>query len=60
MPRLSAFYGIVVTTYFTDHPPPHFHVRSGEFKAPGRDATGIVLNGSLPRRAASMVDVAAN
>ena len=26
MPRISTFYGIVITMYFGDHPPPHFHV----------------------------------
>jgi Domain of unknown function (DUF4160) len=30
VPRISAFYGIVVTMYFRDHPPPHFHARYGD------------------------------
>src|SRR2546423_5822976 len=25
MPGISAFYGIVITMYWRDHPPPHFH-----------------------------------
>jgi hypothetical protein len=25
MPRISAFYGIVITMYWRDHPPAHFH-----------------------------------
>jgi len=25
VPRISAFYGIVIEMYFGDHPPPHFH-----------------------------------
>ena len=25
MPTLSMFYGIIVTMYFDDHNPPHFH-----------------------------------
>ncbi len=25
MPRISAFYGIVVWLYWNDHQPPHFH-----------------------------------
>jgi hypothetical protein len=24
MPRISAFYGIVIAMYFSDHPPAHF------------------------------------
>jgi hypothetical protein len=29
MPRISAFYGIVITMYFRDHPLPHFHAFAG-------------------------------
>src|SRR6476660_2931095 len=29
MPRVSSFYGIVITMYFGDHAPPHFHARHG-------------------------------
>jgi hypothetical protein len=29
VPRISAFYGIVIEMYFGDHPPPHFHARYG-------------------------------
>ena len=25
VPRISAFYGILITMYWLDHPPPHFH-----------------------------------
>ena len=55
MPRISAFYGIVIAMFFADHPPPHFHARFGEFEAQVSIATGEILNGSLPRRAHSMV-----
>ena len=47
MPIVSRFFGIVIALYWEDHVPPHFHatyIRSGD-----------VLNGSLPRRALSMV-----
>ena len=27
MPEISRFLGIVITMYFNDHNPPHFHVR---------------------------------
>jgi hypothetical protein len=29
VPRISAFYGIVVTMYWRDHPPAHFHAAYG-------------------------------
>jgi hypothetical protein len=55
VPRLSVFYGVVITMYFSDHPPPHFHARYGEFQAQIEIDTGDVLDGFLPRRAAGMV-----
>ena len=55
MPRISAFYGIVIAMYYDDHPPPHFHARYGEDQAQVLIATGEVLQGSLPRRALGLV-----
>jgi hypothetical protein len=55
MPRISAFYGIVITMYFRDHPPPHFHARYGEHTAEITIATFEVLDGSLPPRALRLV-----
>ncbi|MDA8356795.1 MAG: DUF4160 domain-containing protein [Actinomycetota bacterium] len=56
MPRLSAFYGIVIGMYFSDHPPPHFHARYGGYEVQIEIATGAVLRGWLPRRAAGLVE----
>ncbi len=55
MPRISAFYGIVIVMYFGDHAPPHFHARYGEHQAQIVIATGEILHGSLPRRAVRLV-----
>ena len=55
MPRISAFYGIIIAMYFDDHPPPHFHARYGEYEAQVAIATGEVLGGELPRRASALV-----
>lgn len=55
VPRLSAFYGIVIAMYFDDHPPPHFHARYGEHEAQVAIASGEILNWSLPRRAHALV-----
>jgi hypothetical protein len=55
MPEISRFYGIVIQMYGHDHPPPHFHARYGSQAA----MVGInpieVLEGTLERRALSMV-----
>lgn len=34
MPRLSAFYGVVIYMYWRDHSPPHFHAEYGDQEAP--------------------------
>lgn len=55
MPRLSAFYGIVIYMYRPDHPPPHFHAEYGEHIAQIELGSLEVLNGSLPPRALRLV-----
>jgi hypothetical protein len=55
VPRISAFYGIVIEMYFGDHPPPHFHARYGGDTAKIEIATGVVIAGSLPGRALRLV-----
>lgn len=55
MPRVSAFYGVVIAMYFSDHPPPHFHVRYAEYGGRVEIATGELLDGTLPPRALKMV-----
>ena len=55
MPEISRFFGIVIRMYFDDHDPAHFHA----FYAEGEAQLGIepivLLRGSLPSRALSMV-----
>ncbi len=51
MARVSAFYGIVVTMYANEHPPPHFHARYGEYEALIVISDGSTYAGWLPRRA---------
>lgn len=55
MPRLSAFYGIVIYMYRPDHPPPHFHAQYGEYVAQVALGSGEILAGSLPQRAVRLV-----
>lgn len=55
MPRLSAFYGIVITMYWKDHPPPHFHAKYGDHEALIVIRDGSVYSGWLPRRALRLV-----
>ncbi len=55
MPEISRFFGIIITMYFNDHPPPHFHVRYGERKAQVTVETISILNGKLPPRVFGLV-----
>ena len=41
--------------YFSDHPPSHFHVRYGEWKAQVTIETISILNGTLPPRVFGLV-----
>ena len=33
MPEISRFLGVVISMYFDEHNPPHFHVKYNEFRA---------------------------
>ena len=55
VPRISAFYGIVIAMYFDEHGVPHFHARYAGQRASVAIATLEVLAGSLPERALRLV-----
>lgn len=55
MPRLSAFYGIVIYMYRPDHPPPHFHAEYAEHVAQIELASLEIMNGELPTRALRLI-----
>lgn len=55
VPRISSFYGIVITMYYAEHGVPHFHALYA-----GQDASIVIetleiLAGSLPDRALRLV-----
>lgn len=54
VPRISAFYGIVISMNWREHLPPHFHAAYGEFAAGVAIADGHILEGDLPPRARRM------
>jgi len=55
MSSISRFYGIVVSMYSNDHPPPHFHARYGEYEAKIDIVTGEIQAGDLPVRAFRLI-----
>lgn len=55
MPEISRFFGIVVTMYYLDHQPPHFHARyDGAEVVISVDDLGVIAGG-LPSRAMGLV-----
>jgi len=55
MPEISRFYGIIITMYFFDHDPAHFHARYGDHEAEFGIDPIVLLAGWLPRRAMGLV-----
>ncbi|AUB34571.1 hypothetical protein COO91_00398 [Nostoc flagelliforme CCNUN1] len=55
MPEISRFFGIIITMYYNDHPPPHFHVRYNNQKAIVSIQTLEILEGELTARLFKLV-----
>jgi hypothetical protein len=55
MPEISRFLGIVITLNYSDHPPPHFHVRYGKQKALVSIQPLALLQGQLSPRVLGLV-----
>jgi len=54
MPEISRFYGIIIYMFYSEHNPPHFHVKYQEYEATIDIIDGVV-RGVLPRRALSLI-----
>jgi len=55
MPEISRFFGIIISMFFDEHNPPHFHAKYGEFKASIDINDFAILGGTLPARALGLV-----
>ena len=55
MPEISRFFGIIIAMNYSEHPPPHFHVRYGGQKALIAIETLTLLQGKLSPRVLGMV-----
>ena len=56
MPEICRFLGIVISMYFNEHNPPHFHVRYNEYRAVLGIRTLNVMDGHLPARVRGLVE----
>lgn len=56
MPEICRFLGIIITMYFDEHNPPHFHVRYNEHRASMDINTLNVLSGCIPAKVRGLVE----
>jgi hypothetical protein len=55
MPEISRFFGIIITMYFNEHNPPHFHAIYNEYEAQFDLIEGAFFKGALPSKQARLV-----
>lgn len=55
MPQISRFFGIIISMFYDEHNPPHFHATYGEFNAEIEINELSILAGKLPSRALGLV-----
>ena len=55
MPQISRFFGIIISMYFDDHNPPHFHAKYNNYKVQISINDLSVINGKLPPRVLGLV-----
>jgi len=55
MPEISRFFGMIVTMYYNDHAPPHFHVRYASDKALIAIRQPALIEGHLSARALGLI-----
>jgi len=55
VPEISRFYGIVVSMYFKDHAPPHFHACYGSAEVVIEISSLAVTEGRLPMHALALL-----
>jgi len=55
MPEISRFEGIVITMYFNEQNPPHFHAEYNGVEAQFDIINGVFMKGALPSRQSRFV-----
>ena len=55
MPEISRFDGIIITMYYNDHNPPHFHVEYNGMEAIYDINESAFIKGAVPSRQARLV-----
>lgn len=55
MPEITRFLGIIITMYFDEHEPPHFHVRYNEYRGVVSIQELNVIAGYLPAKVRGLI-----
>jgi len=55
MPQISRFFGIIISMFYEEHNPPHFHAYYGDFSAEISINELNLISGKLPSRALGLV-----
>ena len=55
MPEISRFEGIIITMYYNEHNPPHFHATYNGIEAQFDLLEGAFTKGALPSRQSRLV-----
>ncbi len=55
MPEICIFLGIRITMHYSEHNPPHFHAKYGDFSAAISILDSTVLSGFLPNKQLKIV-----
>ena len=56
MPEISRFLGIIISMYFDEHNPPHFHVQYNEYRASMEIKNLNITVGSLTAKVRGLVE----
>jgi hypothetical protein len=55
MPQISRFFGIIISMFYKDHNPPHFHAEYGDDEVLIKIEDLSIYRGHLPSRALGLV-----
>lgn len=56
MPEITRFLGIVITMYFDEHNPPHFHIKYNEYRASMNIQNLNIIAGNVPAKVRGLVE----
>jgi hypothetical protein len=55
MPEICRFLGIIITMYFDEHNPPHFHINYNEYRASMDLHNFNIIAGAIPAKVRGLV-----